>query len=235
MPTLRPAVTNNRLLAALPDKERGRILAQCDQVELETGDVLHEAGASQRHVYFPTGGFVSLVSPVSPKTGLEVALVGNEGMVGISAVLGVSVSPLRHLVHGEGSALRLPITSFRSVLEASPGFRHRLNLYVYVKIHQLAQTAACTRFHLVEERLARLLLMAHDRSSSDACHATHEFLAYMLGVRRAGITDAATSLQKLGLIRYSRGKITIVNRRGLEASACGCYRAAKQLYDSVLS
>ena len=235
MPALRPAITNNRLLAALPDKDRGRVLGHCDQVELEAGDVLHEAGASQRHVYFPTGGFVSLVSPVNSKAGLEVALVGNEGMVGISAVLGVSISPLRHLVHGAGSALRLPTPAFRSVLELSPALRQRLNLYTYVKIHQMAQTAACTRFHLVEERLARLLLMAHDRSSSDACHATHEFLAYMLGVRRAGITNAATSLQKLRLIRYSRGNITILNRRGLESRACGCYRAAKELYDSVLS
>jgi len=235
MPALRPAITNNRLLAALPDKDRGRVLGHCDQVELEAGAVLHEAGASQRHVYFPTGGFVSLVSPVNSKAGLEVALIGNEGMVGIAAVLGVAVSPLRHLVHGAGSALRLSVASFRSALELSPALRHRLNLYVYVKIHQMAQTAACTRFHLVEERLARLLLMAHDRSPSNTCHATHEFLASMLGVRRAGITNAATSLQKLGLIRYSRGNITILNRRGLENRSCGCYRAAKKLYDSVLN
>jgi len=228
-------MTNNRLLAALPDKDRGRILGQCDQVELEAGDVLHEAGAPQRHVYFPTGGFVSLVTPLRSKGGLEVALVGNEGMVGISAVLGVSISPLRHLVHGAGGALRIPVAPFRSALELSPVLRQRLNLYVYVKIHQMAQTAACTRFHLVEARLARLLLMAQDRSPSDAFHATHEFLAYTLGVRRAGVTNAATSLQQLGFIRYSRGKITILNRRGLLASSCGCYLAAKKLYESVLS
>jgi len=235
MANLRPAVTNNRLLAALPDKDRGRMLKQCEQVELSTGDILHEAGTPQRHVYFPTGGFVSLVAPINSKGGLEVALVGNEGMVGISAVLGVSVSPLRHLVHGGGSALRVSMASFRGVLELSPALRQRLDLYAYVKIHQMAQTAACTRFHMVEARLARLLLMAHDCSPSDTFYATHEFLAYRLGVRRAGITDAATSLQRLGHIRYSRGNITIVNRRGLEGRSCGCYLAAKELYDSVLS
>jgi len=234
MPNLTPPITSNRLLAALPGKDRGRILARCDQVELVAGDILHEAGTTQRHIYFPTGGFVSLVTPMGAQGGLEVALVGNEGMVGISPLLGVSVSPLRHVVLGAGSALRMSVASFRRLLDSSQALRRRLNLYTHVKMHQMAQTAACARFHVVEARLARLLLMTHDRSPSNEFQATHEFLAYMLGVRRAGITAAATSLQKQRLIRYSRGKITVLNRRGLEKQSCGCYWAAKELYDRIL-
>jgi CRP-like cAMP-binding protein len=228
------AIASNRLLTALPDKDRRRILARCDQVELASGDILHEAGARLRHVYFPTGGYISLVTPLNACAGLEVALVGNEGMAGISPVLGVSVSQLNYLVQGSGSALRISAASFRRELARSPALRHRLNLYVYVKMQQMAQIVACTRFHMVEPRLARLLLMTHDRSPADEFHATHEFLAYMLGVRRVGITKVATSLQKQSLIRYGRGNITILNRRGLEAKSCGCYEAANELYDRVL-
>lgn len=235
MPRVRPAITSNRLLAALPDKERGRILARCDQVELASGDVLHEAGTTQRDIYFPTGAFFSLVTPLGGDGGgLDVALVGNEGMVGISPVLGVSVSPLRHVVQGAGGALRISVPSFRRELESSPALQRRLNLYLYVKMHQMAQTAACTYFHMVEPRLARLLLMMHDRSPADEFYATHAFLAYMLSVRRVGITNAATALQKLGLIRYSRGNITILDRHGLEDRSCGCYFAAEELYRRVL-
>jgi CRP-like cAMP-binding protein len=235
VPILRPAITSNRLLATLPDKDRGRILAHCDQVELASGDILHEAGTPQRDIYFPTGAFFSLVTPMGGDGGLDVALVGNEGMVGISPLLGVSVSPLRHVVQGGGSALRISAASFRRELESSPALQRRLNLYVYVKMHQMAQTAACTYFHTVEPRLSRLLLMMHDRSPADEFYATHAYLAYMLSVRRVGITNAATLLQRLGLIRYSRGNITILDRRGLEAHSCGCYFAAEELYDRVLN
>jgi len=235
MPSVRPAITNNRLLAALPDKDRRRVLAHCDQVELAAGDVLHEAGASQRDIYFPTAAFFSLVTPLDGVgSGLDIALVGNEGMVGISPVLGVTVSPLRHVVQGAGGALRISVPSFRREFESSPALQRRLHLYLYVKLHQMAQTAACTYFHMLEPRLARLLLMMHDRSPADEFYATHAFLAYMLSVRRVGITNAATSLQKRGLIRYSRGNIKILERHGLEESSCGCYFAAEELYRSVL-
>lgn len=227
-------VAGNRLLAALPDKDRRRILASCDQVELASGDVLHEAGARLRHIYFPTDGFISLVTPLDACAGLEVALVGNEGMVGISPLLGVSVSPLNHLVQGAGRALRISAASFRAEFARSPALRSRLNRYVYVKMHQIAQTVACTHYHMVEARLARLLLMTQDRAAADEFHATHESLACRLGVRRVGITKVATSLQEQSLIRYRRGDITISNRRGLEARSCGCYLAAKDLYDRVL-
>lgn len=228
------AAATNRLLATLPDKDRRQMLAGCDQVELASADILHEAGTRLRHVYFPTGSFISLVTPLDACAGLEIALVGDEGMVGVSLLLGVATSPRHHLVQGAGSAWRMTAASFQRELLRSPPVRRRLNRYVYVKMHQFAQTAACIRFHVVEARLARWLLMTHDRSHSNEFHATHEFLAYMLGVRRVGITRAATSLQRQFLIRYSRGQITILDRRGLEARSCGCYQSAKDLYDRIL-
>ena len=209
-------------------------MSRCDTIELAAGDILHQAGTAQRHVYFPTGGFISLVTPLDACAGLEVILVGSEGMVGDSILLDVPISPLHHLVQGSGSALRIGAASFRRELERGPAIRRRLNRYVYVKMQQIAQTAACIRFHVVEERLARWLLMTQDRSLSDDLHATHEFLAYMLGVRRVGITKAATTLQQHSLIRYHRGAITILNRKGLAARSCGCYLAANELYDRVL-
>jgi CRP-like cAMP-binding protein len=229
-----PTVASNRLLSAVPIKERRQLLAACDEVELRAGDILHDAGKPQRHVYFPTGGLIVLVTPLAACAGLEIALVGNEGMTGISALLGASESSLNHLVQGAGGALRIGTAAFQRELERGAALRRRLNRYAYVKMQQIAQTAACTRFHVVEERLSRWLLMAHDRSLSDEVHATHEFLAYMLGVRRVGITKAAASLQDQSLIRYSRGDITILDRGGLEARSCGCYQAANELYARIL-
>lgn len=231
---MKPSVLSNRLLAQLPEKDRHRILSTCEEVELTSAEVLYRAGTRLRHVYFPTGAFVSLVTPLATSAGLEVALVGREGMVGVSLLLGLSVSPLNHLVQGTGTACRMPVAVFRREIERSPALRRRLLRYTYVKMHQFAQTVACTRFHVVEERLARWLLMTRDRSGSSTFHATHEFLAHALGVRRVGITTAATSLQRKSLIRYSRGSITILDHQGLEASSCECYRAAKELYDRVL-
>ncbi|MBL8297654.1 MAG: Crp/Fnr family transcriptional regulator [Rhodanobacteraceae bacterium] len=229
-----PAAVGNRLLAALPVKEQRKLLAACDEVELRGGNVLHDAGKPLRYVYFPTGGLIALVTPLDACAGLEIALVGSEGMTGVSTLLGVSESSVTHLVQAAGGALRIGATSFQHVLGCSTALRQRLNRYAYVNMQQIAQAAACTRFHLIEERLARWLLMAHDRSCSDALHATHEFLAYMLGVRRVGITKAAASLQDQSLIRYSRGNITILDHDGLAARACGCYLAARQMYERIL-
>ena len=234
MPRNHLATADNRLLAAVPRTDQRRLLAQGELVELQAEAVLHEAGAVQRHVYFPISSFISQVTPLDACAGLEVSLVGSEGMVGDSILQDVAVSPLRHLVHGSGTALCIPVAGFRHELDRSPTLRRRLHRYAYVKLHQIAQTAACIRYHVVEARLARWLLMRHDRAPSDHFHATHEFLAYMLGVRRVGITQAATSLQKQGFIDYSRGEISILDRRGLEQRSCGCYFAANDLYDRIL-
>jgi CRP-like cAMP-binding protein len=235
MPSHRRVAPLNRLLAALPPRLSARLLAACESVDLKLGTILNEADARISDVYFPTEGFISLMVPVDGKSNLEVGLVGNEGMVGTPLILGMDRSPLRALVQGAGPAWRMSARTFTRELGLSSVLRTLLHRYMQVRISQLAHAAACTRFHLVEARLARWLLMTQDRAHNDEFHVTHEFLAYMLGVRRVGVTRAATALQKRKLIHYHRGEVTILNRPGMEAASCSCYQADQNSYASLLA
>jgi CRP-like cAMP-binding protein len=224
----------NRLLATLRREDREHLLAACDVVELTVGDVLWEPHSRIRHVYFPLNSFVSQLVPADTRENLELALVGNEGMLGTSLVLGVNSSMLQAMVQGSGAALRLDVASFRRELEHIPKLREQLHRYIYVLQIQLALTAACIKFHSLDLRLARWLLMTHDRAGPGSFHLTHKLLAQMLGVRRVGVTNAAGLLQKRKLLSYSRGDITILNRAELEKASCRCYQASKDMYERVL-
>lgn len=234
LPAKTPAFFVNRLLAALPSQERQQVLASCESVELHFGEVINEPGEPIRHVYFPTDSFISLVTSPDNHAGLEVGLVGHEGMIGTPLILGVEVTLLRTIVQGAGPAWRMTPERFREVLGQSSALQTTLNRYLYVLMNQFAYMVACTRFHMVEARLARWLLMTQDRAHSDHFHVTQEFLAFMLGVRRVGITKAASALQQRKLICYSRGDITVLDRAGLKSAACGCYEAAEAIYDRIL-
>ena len=234
MPSTQAVPATNRLLAALPRKDSEQLLANCEEIELNFAEVLYSHGELIPYVYFPTGGSISLVNPINGNAGLEVGLIGNEGMLGITLILGVDVAPFHALVQGAGPALRITTALFLHELEQNSALKLALKRYLYVSMSLLAQTAACTRFHLLEARLARWLLMTQDRAHSDHFHVTHVFLAYILGVRRVGITKAANSLLKQNLISYRRGDITILDRIGLEAASCGCYQADKEIYEHIM-
>jgi CRP-like cAMP-binding protein len=223
----------NYLLAALPACDRQSLLAGRAPIELVLKSVVAEAGEPIRHVFFPASGYISLIAAADPHARIEVGLVGREGMLGASSIVGVDTSPLQGLVQGAGSAWRIEASTFRRALRESPTLRSGLGRYVHVLLLQLAQSAGCTRFHLVEARLARWLLMVRDRSGSDGFHMTQEFLALMLGVRRAGVTNAASALQRRKLIRYRRGEMHVLDVRGLEAAACTCYATGRKSYASI--
>ena len=224
----------NHLIEVLPRKERASLLAQCERVPLVLAEVLCEPGTPTRHAYFPIDGFISLVALNEGSPGLEVGMVGREGMQGVQLALGVPTSPLRALVQGPGTAWRIGAAAFRSELARSPALQRRLNRYLYVLMVQLTTSAACLRYHLIGPRLARWLLMSHDRAHADSFRMTQEFLAYMLGVRRVGITAAAGALQRRGLIEYCRGDLKVLDRGGLEAAACTCYAADRKAYAELL-
>ena len=213
----------NRLLAALPRKSYGELLPALAPVQLAFGEVLNEPRRPIRHVYFPGDCVVSLVAPVDAAHALEVGMVGCEGVIGTPLVLGVADSPVRALVQRAGAALRIDAARFRRELARNAPLQRVLHRYIQALMAQITQTAACNRFHVIEPRLARWLLMTRDRVRSAQFRMTHEFLAQMLGVRRVGITEAAGALQRRSLIAYTRGAIRILDHRGLEAASCSCY------------
>lgn len=230
----RDIVPANRLLSALSSGSLTNFLGQCDKVELVSAQLLCEPGDVIRHVYFPLASFISLITTLNGGARLEVGIIGDEGMLGTTLLLGGTISPQHALVQGAGTALRMSAARFRSQVSRNKPLRLALHRYVLVLIDQLAQTAACARFHLVEERLARWLLLTRDRAHADQFRMTHEFLAYMLGVRRVGITQAARSLQAQGLIAYRRGEIVILDNRGLEKASCRCYLSSGEMYDEAM-
>jgi CRP-like cAMP-binding protein len=230
----RHVTVENRLLGALPPHDRIPLIAKCDRIHLVAGESLYEAGEPIEFVYFPTGSFVSLLASTDEASRVEVALIGAEGMLGMSSMLDIATAPLDALVQGSGAAWRMELSEFRRQLQARPTLSSRLARYLYVQMLDLAQMVSCTRFHLLEPRLARWLLMMSDRAGSDHFEVTQVLMSFMLGVRRASVTTAAASLQKRELISYHRGKIVIRDRRGLERAACSCYASARQSYQQHL-
>jgi CRP-like cAMP-binding protein len=228
------AATHNRLLAALPGQVNAHFVADCSLVNLQLGEILFDVGDRVSYIYFPVTGFISMLAIVNQSI-LEVAMIGNEGMCGYPTILGGDVSGMRALVQGAGGAWRMKTATFRAHLKKTPALRELLQRYMNVVVNQLAQAAACTRFHIVEERLARWLLMTRDRAHADSFYVTQEFLGFMLGIRRVGITKAARSLQGLHLIRYKRGSVTIVNAAKLKKAACDCYRLDLKIYAAGMS
>jgi CRP-like cAMP-binding protein len=224
----------NHLWLRLPRKEQAALRLICEPYALVSGAVLHERGTPLQHVYFPVSGYVSMLAAVEGTPALEVGMVGREGMVGAYVALGIATTWGQALVQGDGTAMRARAGAFRKTLAGAPGLRNCLGRYLHVRMEQLAGIAPCLRFHVIEARLARWLLMSHDRSQAPAFKVKQEFLSYMLGVRRAGINKAAMSLQALGVISYSRGILAVLDRPGLEAQACSCYRADRACYEVQL-
>lgn len=225
MSTIIPKPAVNRLIEALPRQQRNRMLDHCEPVALGFGTLLYQPDQRVRQVYFPLTGFISLMIALGDHKPLEMGLIGNEGMLGATLALEVPTAPMKAVVQGSGSALRMSAVQLRRELRTSPSLLRTLHHYLYVLMAQLSQTAACTHFHEIEPRLARWLLMTHDRANGDHFHLTHRYLAGMLGVRRSSITIAAGSLQRKKFIRYIRGEIHILDRKGLEAASCECYAA----------
>src|SRR5450755_3705918 len=220
----------NRVLASLPAVQLQRLRPQLEPVSLTFGQILYEPGKAIRHVYFPVDCLISLLTAVDKRRTLEVGMVGNEGMAGMPFILGMGISGVRALVQGGGSAWRMTSSRFRIEFNRIPRLQQALYRYTYALMAQISQTAACNRFHEAEGRLARWLLMTRERVGSDSFPLTHEFLAHMLGLRREGVTEAASALKRRKLISYCRGKIQILDVRGVKASTCSCYQIVNTVY-----
>ncbi len=224
----------NHLLAALPEADWQRWQPQLEWVPLPLGQVLYESGCTMSHVYFPTDAIVSLLYVMADGASAEIAVVGNEGVVGISLFMGGGSTPSRAVVQSAGQGWRLRASAIRDDFNDSAPVMHLLLRYTQALITQMAQTAVCNRHHMLDQQLCRWLLLSLDRLGGDELRMTQELIANMLGVRREGVTEAALKLQRDGLIRYSRGHITVLDRAGLEARTCECYEVVKKEYARLL-
>ena len=234
LPATPPHPHDNRLLAALPREDVARLLPQLTPVPLALGDVLYEPNRPMAYLYFPTTAVVSLVYTMVDGTTAEMGLVGNEGVVGVALFMGGDTTPNRAIVQVAGDAFRLWAPALRVEFLRAGAVQLALLRYTQALITQISQTAVCNRLHAIEQRLCRWLLLTRDRVPSDAIQMTQEFIAHMLGVRREGVTLAARHLQEAGLIRYVRGHITVLDRPGLEATVCECYRVVKDEFTRLL-
>ena len=227
MPPSKSPPIANQLLAALPKKDYQRLQPHLEEVPLVFEEILYQPNVLLSDVYFPNSGIVSLLAGVNERSTLEVGLVGNEGVVGLSVFMGVNSSLNRAVVQGAGSAMKMKATAFRKMSNHGGVLQRLLQRYSHSVLTQITQSAVCNQFHSVDARLARWLLMTHDRMGDDEFQLTQEFLSNMLGVRREGVSRAAGDLQKRKLIRYSRGRLKVLDRAGLEATSCGCYEIIK--------
>ena len=223
----------NRILRTLPKEEYEQLLPHLELLRFPMGRVVHEAGQEMTHVYFPNHGVLSMLTVLQNGDVIEIATVGNEGMADLSVFLGLNVSNSRLLVQVPGDTMRMEIGPFKELVAELDGLRTALGHFMVSMFTLVSQSAACNRLHPIEERAARWLLMTHDRVDSDNFPITHDFLASMLGVRRPSVTVAAGMLQKAGFIRYSRGQVRVLDRAGLEASACECYAIVREQFDSM--
>ncbi|MEO8102679.1 MAG: Crp/Fnr family transcriptional regulator [Betaproteobacteria bacterium] len=234
LPTAAADIKLNRLLAALPDAELKRWLPKLELVDLPLGHVLYESGATEKNVYFPTSAIVSLLYVMENGDSAEIAVVGNEGLVGISLFMGGNSTPSRAVVQSAGKGYRLKAQLMKDEFEQFGPVTRLLLRYTQALITQMSQTAVCNRHHSLDQQLCRWLLLSLDRLPGAELVMTQELIANMLGVRREGVTEGALKLQTAGLIRYSRGRITVLDRKGLEKRVCECYGVVKAEYDRLL-
>jgi CRP-like cAMP-binding protein len=225
---------SNKILAALPREEYERLVPNLETISLSFKQLIYQPNEPIEYVYFINRGVISVLNVMQDGGALEVATVGNEGMVGIPVLLGADQVPAETFVQVPGEALRMKVDVFKSEVSPSSPLHTRLLRYTQTLINQIAQSAACNRLHSVEQRTCRWLLMTQDRVDSDEFPMTQEFLALMLGVRRASVSEVAATVQKAGLIRYHRGKVTVLDRKGLEATSCECYEVVNKEYKRLL-
>jgi CRP-like cAMP-binding protein len=229
-----PVPTNNRLLAALPPDEYERILPHLGPASFKLGEVVYESGAQMEHIYFPTTAIVSLLYLMENGSSAEMGMAGKEGLVGVALFMGGNTMPNRAVVQSAGGAVRMKAQVLRDEFARAGTFQRLLLRYTQALLTQMSQTAVCNRLHEIEQQLCRWLLLSRDRLDSDELVMTQELIANMLGVRREGVTAAAGRLQEQGLISYVRGRIQILDRPGLEASVCECYKVVRNEYDRLL-